>query len=175
MAHETAFAKHRAFAAAWPKLAERVEATMCMLRVSAQVHHNCHMPDVRCRQTGQYHPFAFFFLRSRPVVVVPPATGGFVVPAAVVVAGVAPVPPAAAASPSAFAPSSRRATLPPAPNSTMPTAHSRQTTKCRQGRRTTSRGDVKHTMHSFGVEAYGSSPPVGGYEEDWVCVEDERP
>ena len=135
------------------------------------------MQDARCRQTGQYHPFAFFFLLSRPVVVVPPATGGLVVPAAGIVPVAAVLPPAGAASASAPAPapSSRRATLPPAPNSTMPTAHSRQTTKCRHGSKTTSRGEVKHTMHSFGVEAYGSSPPVGGYEADWFWVDDERP
>jgi hypothetical protein len=63
--------------------------------------------------------------------------------------------------------SSLRATFPPAPNSTIPTAQSLHTTKCRHGRRTTSRADVRQTIHSFGVELYGSaSPPVGGYEVD---------
>ncbi len=111
--------------------------------------------DSRCRHTGQNHPLAFFFLRSRVG-----AGGGIGVAAAP--APAAPTSPGVPAPASGFAsaPSSRRATLPPAPNSIMPTAHSRQTTRWRHGRSTTSRGEVRHTMHSLGVDAYGSSPAL---------------
>ncbi len=106
-----------------------------------------------CRQTGQNHPFAFFRLRSLD------GAG-----AGTGVAVAAPVDPAAFAvssAPSAVTPavpdaattSSLLATFPPAPNSTIPTAHSRQTTKCRQGNKTTSLGLVKQTIHSLEVEA----------------------
>lgn len=121
-----------------------------------------------CRQTGQYHPFGFRFRRSRPVAVVPPEGAGLgtddpvalTLPGTVILlAGVASAP-----SVAVVVVSSLRATLPPAPNSTIPTAQSRQTTRCRQGSRTTSRGEVRQTMHSLGVDAYGSASAVGGYE-----------
>jgi hypothetical protein len=59
----------------------------------------------------------------------------------------------------------------------MPTAHSRHTTKWRHGKSTTSRGEVRQTIHSLGVDAYGSAASAaGGYEVD-VAVEAavERP
>ena len=141
--------------AAWPTSGALDGATMCRLNMSYSFIWQ--QSDSRCRQTGQYHPLAFFFLLSRPVVVVPPATGGAF--AAAVPEGVDDPP---AAAPVSTSTSSRLATLPPAPNSTIPTAHSRQTTKCRHGRRTTSRGEVRQTIHSLGVDANGSSAPEPG-------------
>jgi hypothetical protein len=142
------------------KMAERVGVAKCRL-ITVRSRTACHEAkgNSRCRHTGQYHPLAFFFLLSRPVAVVPPATGGAGAPAAAAAASAPP----AGVSPVPVSPSSLLATLPPAPNSIIPTAQSRQTTRCLQGRSTTSRGEVRHTMHSFGVDAYGSASP-GGYE-----------
>jgi hypothetical protein len=133
--------------------------------------------DLRCRQTGQNHPFAFRFLLS------------LVVGAGAGTDGTSPVapsppvaPPAAPDAPAALstftAGSSLRATLPPAPNSIIPIAHSLQTTKCRQGSKTTSLAFVKHTIHSLGVDAYGSTTSFGVADASLVLSEvdaEERP
>lgn len=129
--------------------------------------------DVRCLQTGQNHPFAFLFLR---VFVVGTTVGigvGIWAASGAALAAVVSVPSSAAAAAAASAlfaalPSvavvaaaagagtgvtaaggSFDCTIcPPAPNSIMLMAHSRQATKCLQGRRTTSRGAERQSRHS---------------------------
>jgi len=54
---------------------------------------------------------------------------------------------------------------PPAPNSTILMAHSLHATRWRHGRRTTSRGELRHTRHSDDGSSSGAEA-VGGY----VCA-----
>ena len=55
---------------------------------------------------------------------------------------------------------------PPAPNSTILMAHSLQATRWRHGRRTTSRGELRHTRHSDDGSSSAGAEAVGGY----VCA-----
>ncbi len=52
---------------------------------------------------------------------------------------------------------------PPAPNSTILMAHSLHATRWRQGRRTTSRGELRHTRHSDDGSSSAGAAAVGGY------------
>jgi hypothetical protein len=55
---------------------------------------------------------------------------------------------------------------PPAPNSTMLIAHSLHATRWRQGRRTTSRGELRQTRHSDDGSSSAGAGTIGGY----VCT-----
>lgn len=135
--------------------------------------------NIRCRQTGQNQPFGFRFLlgcvgagmgATGVTVGGCGVAGAGAAPSAVVfvagsaasaagasdAAGVASAASAGAgaagaAAASASASVSTCGKVPPAPYSTMFTAHSRQATRWRQGRRTTSRGDERQSRHSDGA------------------------
>lgn len=95
--------------------------------------------DSRCRHTGQNQPFAFLFRL------------GFAGAAGAAPAGaLAPAPgvPGTSSAPAAPTGSGACVIVPPAPNSTMFSAHSLHATRWRHGRSTTSRGDDRQSKHS---------------------------
>jgi len=105
-----------------------------------------------CRQTGQNQPFAFLLRLGGCAVA---ATGGAVEPVAplaslapLAVAGCSPVAGVAFVAGATGASASVCTKVPPAPNSTILTAHSRQATRCLHGSKTTSLGEERHRRHS---------------------------